>query len=104
MKVCAAQKPFNDSFLCCTVLFSIKEVCVLISASSFLVLLWKAYLGPLQDLTCDLCGRFNDFQLPEFYGSLGHASGLLHLFFFLLSASLIILRAIHDTFSEGGQV
>ena len=67
---------------------------------SFLVLLWKACPGLLQDLNLDLCGSFFDFQPFGLYGSLGHASGLLRLFFFSLSASLIFSRAIHAPFSE----
>ena len=67
---------------------------------SFLVLLWKACPGLLQDLNLDLCGSFFDFQPFGLCGSLGHASGLLRLFFFLSSASLIFSRAIHAPFSE----
>ena len=105
-KVCAAHKLVNFInllFLRCTVPFSIKEVCVLSLISSFIVLLLKGCLGLLQYLLHCLCGRFIDFQPFGFYGSLGHASGFLRLFFSLLPTSLIISRAIHAHFSENAQ-
>ena len=70
---------------------------------SFIVLLLKGCLGLLQYLLHCLCGRFIDFQPFGFYGSLGHASGFLRLFFSLLPTSLIISRAIHAHFSENAQ-
>ena len=43
---------------------------------------------------------FFNFQQFELCGSLRHASGLLHLFFFLLAASSMFSRAILAPFSE----
>ena len=76
-----------------------KEVCALSLIPSFIVLFLKGCLGLLQYLLHCLCGRFIDFQPFEFYGSLGQASGFLHLFFSLLPGSLIISCKIHAHFS-----
>ena len=57
----------------------------------------------LQYLLLCLFGRFIDFQRSRFYGSLGHSSGFLRLFFHLLPASFIISRAVHAHFSENAQ-
>ena len=106
VRVCAANKPLNFInwlFLRCTVPFSTKEVCVLSLIPSFIVLLLKGCLGLLQYLLHCLCGIFIDLQPFGFYGSLGHASGFLRLFFSLLPASLVISRAIHAPFSESAQ-
>ena len=94
---------FNLLFLCCTVSFSIKEVCALSLIPSFIVLLLKGCLGLLQYLLHCLCSRFIDFQPSGFYDGLGHASGFLCLFFYLLPASLIILCTIHAHFSQNAQ-
>ena len=105
-KVCATYQPvsfINLIFLRCTVPFSKKELCALSLIPSFIVLLLKGCLGLLQYLLHCLCGRFIDFQPFGFYGSLGHASGFLRLFFSLLPTSLIISRAIHAHFSENAQ-
>ena len=71
---------------------------------SFTVLLLKGCLWLLQDLLYDICWRFIDFQPFGFYSSLGHASGFLRLFFFLLPASFIILCAVHAPFPESAQL
>ena len=107
VRACATHKPvnfINQLFLYYTVLFSIKEVCVLGLVPSLIVLLLKDCLGVLEDLLYNLCGRFFDFQPSGFYSSLGHASGFFtFVFFSLLPASLIILHIINVPFSESAQ-
>ena len=56
-----------------------KSSCALSLISSFIALLLKGCLGLLQ-LT------LSDFQPFGFYGSLGHFSGFLLLFFFLIAS------------------
>ena len=100
VRVCAANKPLNFInwlFLRCTVPFSIKEVCVLSLIPSFIVLLLKGCLRLLQDLLYYLCGRSIDFQPLGFYGSLGHTSEFLHLFFFLIAS-------IFDNFARNSRL
>ena len=87
VRICVAHKPvnfINRLFLHCTALFSIKEVCALSLIPLVIVFLLKGCLGLLQDLSYYLCGRSADFRPFGFYGTLGHASGFLRLFFSLI--------------------